>query len=50
MPEVAVVGGQLDWELECKLTEEETEKLKGLKKRIIVYINNNLRMHDNYLL
>jgi hypothetical protein len=41
---------QMEWELESKLTDLEIDTLGKLKKRIIVYINNTIRMDDNYLL
>ena len=41
---------QMEWELDSKLTERELEYLSKQKKRIIVWINNNIRMEDNYLL
>eukprot|EP00344_Euplotes_crassus_P002523 CAMPEP_0196996152 /NCGR_PEP_ID=MMETSP1380-20130617/2111_1 /TAXON_ID=5936 /ORGANISM="Euplotes crassus, Strain CT5" /LENGTH=395 /DNA_ID=CAMNT_0042412037 /DNA_START=127 /DNA_END=1314 /DNA_ORIENTATION=+ len=41
---------QMEWELESKLSDKEIEYLAKQKKRIIVYINNNIRMDDNYLL
>ena len=41
---------QMEWELDSKLTEKELDFLSKQKKRIVVWINNNIRMEDNYLL